>query len=128
MQLMDVVTVYLYGDLDTKIYIKIPEGLSLTGSNSSRPRNTLSIRLRRSLYRLKQFRQMWYNHLSEYLTSQGYVNNELFPCVFIKKSYSGFAIVVVYEDDMNLIGTFAELEEIVAHLKSEFDMKDLGKT
>ena len=105
MQLIDVVTAYLYGDLDTEIYMKAPEGLPLTASNSSRPRNTFSIRLRRSLYGLKQSRRMWYNRLSEYLTSQGYVNNELCPCVFIKKSHSGFAIVAVYVDDMNLIGT-----------------------
>ncbi|XP_070682445.1 uncharacterized mitochondrial protein AtMg00810-like [Malus domestica] len=71
---------------------------------------------------------MLYNHLSEYLTSQGYVNNELCPYVFIKKSHSGFAIVAVYVDDMNLIGTPAELEEITVHLKSKFEMKDLGKT
>ena len=71
---------------------------------------------------------MWYNRLSEYLTSQGYVNNELCPYVFIKKSHSRFAIVTVYVDDMNLIGTPTELEEIAMHLKSEFEMKDLGKT
>ncbi|KAM1771044.1 hypothetical protein ACFX11_045913 [Malus domestica] len=71
---------------------------------------------------------MWYNRLSEYLTSQGYVNNELCLCVFINKSHSRFAIVAVYVDDMNLNRTPAELEEIVAHLKSEFEMKDLGKT
>ncbi|KAM1197992.1 hypothetical protein ACFX2G_009602 [Malus domestica] len=105
MQLMDLVTAYLYGDLDMEIYMKVPEGLPLTDSNSSKPRNTLSIRLRRSLYGLKQSGQMWYNRLSEYLTSHGYVNNELCPCVFIKKSHSGFAIVAVYVDDMNLIGT-----------------------
>ena len=29
MQLMDVVTAYLYGDLDTEIYMKVPEGLTL---------------------------------------------------------------------------------------------------
>ncbi|KAM2012748.1 hypothetical protein ACFX1T_024563 [Malus domestica] len=46
--LMDVVTAYLYRDLDTEIYLKVPEGLPLTGSNSSRPWNILSIRLRRS--------------------------------------------------------------------------------
>ena len=34
MQLMDVVIAYLYGDLDMKIYMKVPEGLTLTGSNS----------------------------------------------------------------------------------------------
>ena len=71
---------------------------------------------------------MWYNCQSEYLTSQGYVNNKLCSCVFIKKSHSGFAIVVVYVDDINLIGTPAELEEIVAHLKSKFEMKNLRTT
>ncbi|KAM2692792.1 hypothetical protein EV2_007046 [Malus domestica] len=71
---------------------------------------------------------MWYNRLSEYLTSQGYVNNELCPCVFIKKSHSGFGIVAVYVDNMNLIGTPVEFEEIAAHLKSEFEMKDLKKS
>ncbi|KAM1643278.1 hypothetical protein ACFX2K_013105 [Malus domestica] len=55
------------------------------------------------------------------------VNNELCPCVFIKKSHFGFAIVAVYVDDINLIGTPTELEEIAAHLKSEFQMNDLGK-
>ncbi|KAM1225989.1 hypothetical protein ACFX2G_045625 [Malus domestica] len=128
MQLMDVVTAYLYGDLDTEIYMKVPERLTLTGSNISKPRNTLSIRLRRSLYGLKQSGRMWYNRLSEYLTSQGYVNNELCPCVFIKKSHSEFAIVAVYVDDMNLIGTPEELARTASHLKSKFEMKDLGKT
>ncbi|KAM1782595.1 hypothetical protein ACFX1Q_040861 [Malus domestica] len=127
MQLMDVVTAYLYEDLDTEIYMKVPEGLPLTGSNSSRPQNTLSIRLKRSLYELKQFGRMLYNRMNEYLTSQGYVNNELCLCMFIKKSYSGFAIVAVYVDDMNLIGTPAKLEEIVVHLKSEVEKLILGK-
>ncbi|KAM2075156.1 hypothetical protein ACFX1T_038084 [Malus domestica] len=80
MQLMDMVTAYLYGDLDTEMYMK------------------------------------------------GYVNNELCPYVFIKKSHSGFTIIAVYVDDMNLIKTPSELEEIAVHLKSEFDIKDLGKT
>ena len=69
MQLMDVVTAYLYEDLDTKIYTKAPERLTLTGSNISKPHNMLSIQLRHSLYGLKQSRRMWYNRLSEYLTS-----------------------------------------------------------
>ncbi|KAM0957724.1 hypothetical protein ACFX2A_026344 [Malus domestica] len=117
MQLTDVVTAYLYEDLDTKIYMKVSEGIPLTGSNSSRPWNTLSIRLKRSLYGLKQSERMWYNRVSEYLTSQGYVNNELCPCVFIKKSHFRFTIVAVYVDDMNLIGTPAEVEEIATDLK-----------
>ena len=71
---------------------------------------------------------MWYTRLSDYLIGKGYVNNELCPCVFIKKTSSGFAIVEVYVDDMDLIGTLNELEETAMQLKSEFEMKDLGKT
>jgi hypothetical protein len=48
--------------------------------------------------------------------------------VFIKRTSSGFAIVAVYVDDMNLIGTLDELKETAKYLKSEFEMKDLGKT
>ena len=88
-----------------EIYMKVPKWLSLTGSSNSRPRNTFSIILRKSLNGLKHSGRMWYNRLSEYLTSQGYVNNELCPCVFIKKSHSRFVIVAVYVNDMNLIGT-----------------------
>ncbi|KAM2623255.1 hypothetical protein TB2_027778 [Malus domestica] len=127
MQLMDVITAYLYGELDTDIYIKVPEGLKLPEA-TNKPRGMLSIKLRRSLYGLKQYGQMWYNCLSEYLIKEGYINNVICPCVFIKKSNYGFAIVAVYIDDMNLVGTPEELNKTAEYLKSEFEMKDLGKT
>lgn len=66
---------------------------------------------------MKYSQQMWYNHLREYFISQGYVNNELRMCVFIKKPYSKFTTVVVYMDDINFIGTSEELEKTIAHLK-----------
>ena len=45
-----------------------------------------------------------------------------------RKIDSEFAIVAVYVDDMTVIGTSREIEETVEFLKSEFEMKDLGKT
>ena len=65
--------------------------------------------------------------LSDYLIGKGYINNSLCPCVFIKRTSSGFAIFV-YVNDMNLISTLEELRDIATYLKSEFEMKDLGKT
>ena len=44
-----------------------------------------------------------------------------------KRTSSGFAIIIVYVDDMILIGTLEELRDIAMYLKSEFEMKDLGK-
>ena len=71
---------------------------------------------------------MWYNHLSEYLLKEGFENNPICLCVFIKKLESGFAIVAVYVDDLNLVGTLEELTKTTNCLKNEFEMKDLGKT
>ena len=103
MRLMDLVTAYLYGSLDSDIYMKIPEGFRMLETYNSRPRNLYSIKLQRSLYGLNQTRCMWYNRLSEYLIKEGYINNPICPCVFIKKSESEFAIITVYVDYMNLI-------------------------
>ena len=52
---------------------------------------------------------MWYNHLSEYLLKEGYANNSICPCIFIKKSETRFAIITVYIDNLNLVGTPEEL-------------------
>ena len=85
-------------------------------------------KLQRSLYELKQSGRMWYNCLSEYLLKEGFENNQICPCAFIKRTESGFAIVAVYVDDLNLVGTPEELTKIANYLKNEFEMKDLSKT
>ena len=71
---------------------------------------------------------MWYNRLSESLLKEGYMNDTLCPCVFIKWSQSGYVIIAVYVDDLNIIGTSNELKEACAFLKNELKMKDLGET
>ena len=45
----------------------------------------------------------------------------------IKKTTIGFAILAVYVDDLNLIGSPEELINTANDLKNEFEMKDLGK-
>ena len=86
------------------------------------------VKLKRSLYGLKQSGQMWYNRLSEYLMQKGYSNSDDCPCVFIKRSSSGFCIISMYVDDINIIGNTQNIDEARNHLKKEFEMKDLGKT
>ena len=108
--------------------MKIPEGSKMPKACSSQPQEVYSIKLRRSFYGLKQSVRMWYNRLSEYLLKEGYVNNVICPCVFIKRTKLGFTIIAVYIDDLNIIGTPIELHETISYLKKEFEMKDLGKT
>ncbi|KAL0461117.1 UNVERIFIED_CONTAM: Retrovirus-related Pol polyprotein from transposon TNT 1-94 [Sesamum latifolium] len=128
MQLMDVVTAYLYGSLDTDIYMRIPEGLKMPEALKSKPRQMYSIKLKRSLYGFKQSARMWYNRLSEYLIKKGFCNNQISPCLFIKRTESGFVIIAVYVDDLNIIGSPEEIRQAADYLKIEFEMKDLGTT
>ena len=55
--------------------------------------------------------RMWYNRLSDYLLNKGYVNNPICPCVFIKKTTSGFVSINVYVDDLNIIVTDKQIVE-----------------
>ena len=45
----------------------------------------------------------------------------------LKKSEIGFAIIAVYVEDLNLIGTPKELLKTTSYLENEFEIKDLGK-
>ena len=66
--------------------------------------------------------------MSEFLLKKGYTNNYDCPCVFIKKSRTGFCIISVYVDNLNIIGGPKDIKEARNHLKIEFEMKDLGET
>ena len=70
---------------------------------SSKPREMCSIILQKSLYGLKQSERVWYNRLSKYFIKQDYINDVICPCIFIKKTTSGFVILAVYINDINLI-------------------------
>jgi hypothetical protein len=59
---------------------------------------------------------MWYNHLSGYLLKEGFENNLICLCVFIKKSEYGFAIIAVYVDDLLFLLRFIESQQNLNHL------------
>jgi hypothetical protein len=106
--------------------MKVLDGVSVPNANVGR--NMYCVKLNKSLYGLKQFGRMWYNRMKEFLLNKGYSNNDDCPCVFIHKFTTGFCIISVYVDDLNIIGTELDINEVEDHLKTKFEMKDLGKT
>jgi hypothetical protein len=122
---MDVVTAYLYGSLDSDIYLKVSDGISMLNTHANH--NMYCVKLVKSLYGLKQSGRMWYNQLKEFLLNKGYSNNDDCPCVFIRKFTTGFCIISVYMDDLNIIGHIKDIDEARGHLKTEFEVKYLGR-
>jgi hypothetical protein len=70
---------------------------------------------------------MWCNRLKEFLLNKGYSNSDDCLCVFVRKSASGFCIISAYVDDLNIIGHIKDIDEAYNNLKTEFEMKDLGR-
>jgi hypothetical protein len=123
---MNVVTTYLYESQDLDIYMKVSDGISV--SNANVESNMFYVKFNKSLYGLKQSRRMWYNRLEEFVLKKSYSDNDDYPCVFIRKSSTGFYIISVYVDDLNIINTKLDTFEARDHLKTKFEIKDLDKT
>jgi hypothetical protein len=123
---MDVVIAYFYVSLHSDIYIKVSDGIYVPNMNTNH--NMYCVKLVKSLYGLKQSGRMWYNRLKKFLLNKGYSNNDDCSCVFIRKSNTGFCIISVYVNDLNIISHIKDIDEACNHLKREFEMKDLGTT
>lgn len=85
-------------------------------------------RLFRSIYRLKQASQNWNIRFDEAIRSYDFVKNEYEPCVHRKVSESAIIFLVLYVDDILIIGNDVGMLSIVnAWLFRHFSMKDLGE-
>ena len=86
----------------------------------------MACKIKKSLYGLKQSPRMWYQKFDKYIHGLGFVRSEVDHCVYYKKVGEQFIYVVLYVDDMLLVGNNMEvIKEVKMKLSSKFDMKDL---
>jgi len=70
---------------------------------------------------------VWYNHLIEYLLKEGYINDPICSCIYLKRSKNEIAIIIVYVDDINIVETSNEITKAIDFLNKEFEVKDFEK-
>jgi hypothetical protein len=87
----------------------------------------LVCKLKKSLYGLKQSPRMWYQNFDTYILGLEFVRSRGDHCVYSKQVGNHFICVVLYVDDMLLVGNNMDvIKEVKSQLSSKFDMKDLG--
>jgi len=84
--------------------------------------------LNRSLYGLKQAPRAWFERLSSLLISLGFQYSKCDKSLFIKTSSGQSLFVLVYVDDILIIGSNATaVKSLIAQINSTFSLKDLGQ-
>ena len=119
---MDVKTAFLNGNLQEDVYMTQPEGF-VDPDNAGKV-----CKLQRSIYGLKQASRSWNIRFDQTVKAFGFVKNEDDPCVYKKLSGSNVVFLVLYVDDILIIGKdIALLQDVKAWLSRSFSMKDLGE-
>ena len=101
--------------------MKQPEGFIKVGKEN------LVCRLKKSLYGLKQAPRQWYKKFDNFMGSNGFTRCQADHCCYIKRFDNSFIILLLYVDDMFVVGS--DLQEIInlkQKLSKQFVMKDLS--
>ncbi|GJV89651.1 retrotransposon protein, putative, ty1-copia subclass [Tanacetum coccineum] len=119
---MDVKTAFLNGYLDEDIYMVQPEGFV----DPNHPRKVC--KLQRSIYGLKQASRSWNKRFDEEIKKFGFAQNLDEPCVYQKASGSNVTFLILYVDDIIIMGNhIPSLQSVKDYLGKCFAMKDLGE-
>ncbi|GJT47694.1 retrotransposon protein, putative, ty1-copia subclass, partial [Tanacetum coccineum] len=85
-------------------------------------------KLQRSIYGLKQASRQWNKRFDEEIKKFGFTQNHDEPCVYRKASGSNVVFLILYVDDILIMGNnIPRLKEVKDYLGKCFSMKDLGE-
>ncbi|GJW18915.1 retrotransposon protein, putative, ty1-copia subclass [Tanacetum coccineum] len=119
---MNLKTTFLNGYLDEDIYMVQPEGFV----DPKHPRKVC--KLQRSIYGLKQASRSWNKRFDEEIKRFGFAQNLDEPCVYQKASGSNVTFLILYVDDIIIMGNhIPSLQSVKNYLGKCFSMKDLGE-
>ena len=111
---------FLHGSLKEEVYVEQPEGFEV------HDRQTHLCRLKKALYGLKQAPRAWYERIDNYLMKFGFTRSEADPNLYLKVENDKPLILVLFVDDLFLIGENPLIHQCKRELASKFEMKDLG--
>ncbi|KAG3231278.1 hypothetical protein PI124_g23628 [Phytophthora idaei] len=121
LDLLDVVTAFLYGIMKELVFCAVPEGVDLDGDFDC-------LELVKAIYGLKQASRVWNETFDEFVCSIGFQVSAFDPCLYIKVVDGHGVLVLVYVDDVLITGSSPELISRTKNdLKTRFEMTDSGK-
>jgi hypothetical protein len=118
---IDISGAFLHGDIDTEVYVRLPSEI-----RSRYPGKVL--RLRKSLYGLKQAARIWNKTLHDFIVDVlDWQQCDYDPCLYRYQTEAGFLLASFHIDDGVIVGTpLSFLEDQVAKLGEKFPLRNNG--
>jgi hypothetical protein len=117
----DIKTAFLNGVIEEEVYVEQPQGFETHDSQ------THVCRLKKALYGLNQAPRTWYGRIDNFLMSLGFIKSKADSNLYYKIENDDQLILLLYVDDLFLIGNEKLITDCKKELASEFEMKDLGQ-
>jgi hypothetical protein len=117
---MDVKTAFLHGELDEDIWMQPPEGYILGAQGAV-------CRLRKSIYGLKQASRAWHSKLKSVFGKEHLLPSQADPGLFVRRDKEGFVYVLVWVDDLFIVGPRSLGDQVRAAIATAFEAVDLGE-
>jgi hypothetical protein len=116
----DVKTAFLHGELKEEVLMEQPAGYEMGGLSHV-------CKLIKSLYGLRQAPHVWNQKLHEHLVAIGFRRLESDYGLYARHNEGEVSMLLtVYVDDLLLMGTPADCEEVRRLLQAAFELVDLG--
>ncbi|GKV50770.1 hypothetical protein SLEP1_g57465 [Rubroshorea leprosula] len=118
---LDVKNAFLHGKLKEEVYMTQPPGFE----DASHPEYVC--KLNKSIYGLKQAPRAWFDTFTLQLLKLGFHCSQADSSLFVLHHGQDVALLLLYVDDIVLSASSQFLlQQIIDHLGSQFDLKDLG--
>ena len=119
---MDVETAFLYGDIEEEIFMKSPVQMEEIDPGSS-PEDCYQ--LKKGIYGLCQAaRQFWKKFVDTIKKeSFGFQVSPADPCMLFKENELGICVIIMYVDDMLIIGKKERIQDFASKIQKEFSVK-----
>ena len=120
MKQFDVKTAFLHSPMDEEVYMKQPFGFDLC-----KPGECLL--LLKALYGTRQAGKCFFEWLKNLLTSDGWVQAQSDPSMFLFYDSNGACVAVIYVDDGILAGPRALVDDLFYRISQRVEVTDLGE-
>ena len=121
-KVVDIDNAFLNGDLENEIYMKFPEEYDELINPGVDKEDCLM--LQKAIYGLVQAARQFWKEIVDKMQEGGFKLSEADPCMLYKEDEKGVCIIIIYIDDMLIIGKEEAIDDAIKVLHGHFQVKD----